>query len=206
MAERYRDERVPELLLEVPVCPLPGVPWLPVVVSVPLPLVDPAPEPVPLLPVPLPLMDPVPEPVSPVMLPLPGLPVPLVDPVPESEPLRPMSPVVPVRPVLPVVPLPLVEPMLLPEPELLPAPDPLPCAKTNVAVMQSTAKARVSIFVDVRFIIVSFESFLVMAMVPRRVTSLAFRCQGNGWGTGSLSQQFACHRGEGKPRSVRGHV
>jgi hypothetical protein len=138
-------------------------------------------EPVPLLPVsPVPLMLPLLEPVPllpglSVMLPLP---VPLMLPLLEPVPLLPMSPVVPVRPVLPVVPLPLVEPVLLPEPMLLPElllpPDPLPCAKTNVAVMQSTARVRMSIFfVDVRFIIVSFESSLVMEMVPRCLTSLA---------------------------------
>jgi hypothetical protein len=136
----------------------------------PLPLMAPLLEPVPLLP------------GLSVMLPGPVLPEPPMVPVPAPVPLLPMSPVVPVRPVLPVVPLPLVEPVplveptLLPEPEPLPPPDPLPCAKTNVAVMQSTARVRMSIFVvDVRCIIVSFESSLVKEMVPMRITFLALQ-------------------------------
>ena len=78
-----------------------------------------------------------------------------------------MVPLLPVPPGVPGLFVPLPE---LPVPLV-----PLVCAKTNVAVMQSRAKVRMSIFVDVRYIIVSFNSSLVMGMVPRRVASPALQ-------------------------------
>jgi hypothetical protein len=172
--------------------PVPPLSWLPVMLPLPV--------------LPVPLVVPLPEPV----LPLPVLPVPLMVPLLEPVPLLPMSPVVPVLPVLPVVPLPLVEPappvepILLPEPELLPPPDPLPCAKTNVAVMQSTARVRMSIFfVDVRFFMVSFEPFWLWKWCPGALHSWHSRCPTQRLGY-RLIQQFTCHRGEAKPWSVEG--
>ena len=81
--------------------------------------------------------------------------VPLL-PVPPGIPGRLGSLMVPLLPVPPGAPEPVV-----PLPELPVPPAPPVCAKTNVAVMQSTAKVRMSIFVDVRYIIVSFEFSLV---------------------------------------------
>ena len=85
-----------------------------------------------------------PLPVEVSVLPVP-LVVPLLEPVPSVMLLLPVPLVVP---VLPVAPVPLLEPMLLLPLPLLP----LVCANTKVAVMQSTAKVRISIFVEVRYI------------------------------------------------------
>jgi hypothetical protein len=58
---------------------------------------------------------------------------------------------VPVPGLMPVPePVPLVEPVPLPALPLPPVP--LVCANTNVAAMQSTAKVRINIFVEVRYI------------------------------------------------------
>jgi hypothetical protein len=118
--------------------------------------------------------------------------VPLL-PVPPGVPGRLGSLIVPLLPVPPGVPESVV-----PLPELPVPPVPPVCAKTNVAVIQSTAKVRMSIFVDVRYIIVSFEFSLVMGMMLKRVASPALQVP-NATAEHSLIQQFACHRGETQP-------
>ena len=97
--------------------------------------------------------------------------VPLLDPVPSGVPGRRGSVMAPLLPVPPGVPgrlgswmVPLLDPgPLLPVPPGVPGPVvPLPAlpvppappvwARTNVALMQSMVKARMSIFADVRYI------------------------------------------------------
>jgi hypothetical protein len=140
---RYRDEPVPELLPDVPDCPEPVVvPVLPVVPEPPEPLMVPLPDPVPLV---------VPEPLG-------SLVVPLLDPVlllpaPPVVPERLGSLMVPLLDPVPLVPVPPVVPgPVTPLPELPVPPAPPVCARANVTVMQSTAKVRISIFAEVRYI------------------------------------------------------
>ena len=160
----YRDGLVPELCPAVPDGPVPVVPGLPVVVPVP-PGVS-----VRLGSFMAPLLEL--DPVSP------GVPgrlglfmVPLLDPVPSVVPGRRGSVMAPLLPVPPGVPgrlgswtVPLLDPgPLLPGPPGVPGPVvPLPAlpvppappvwARTNVALMQRTVKARMSIFAEVRYI------------------------------------------------------
>jgi hypothetical protein len=115
--------------VEVP-APVPGIQSvLPSVAVMPV-----APAPLPL---PLPVM-----PVVPVLLPLPLLVFPVMPGLLLPLPLCPL----PVLPVLKMSVL-LIPILLLPAPLL-----PLVWARTKVAVMQSTASARIRVFVHVRFI------------------------------------------------------